>query len=73
MTTAARLAALEAEYAAREAGGEYVEENDSNGAERRIRARLFAQCVKVKTGKGDAAPETAVHILKKTLYSDFIK
>jgi hypothetical protein len=72
MTTAARLAALEAEYAAREAAGEYVEVNDGNGAERRLRARLLAQRVKVKTGKGDAAPETAVHILKNPLYKDFI-
>ncbi len=54
------------------AAGEYVEENDGDGEERRFRARLFAQRVKVKTGKGDAAPETAVHILEKPLYSDFI-
>jgi len=73
MTTAARLAALEEEYAAREAAGEYVEENDVTGAERRLHARLLAQFdVKVKKGKGDAAPETAVHILKNPLYKDFI-
>ena len=50
MTTAARLAALEAEYAEKEARGEYVAQNDGTGyVAPGLQARLQVQ--RVKTGK----------------------